>query len=121
MDTMDVSSSYTSIPNNDRLASLQCHLNSENCSHTYSVTQLTRFILEPNYFFFDGELYLQEHGTAMGSKMAPQYTNLFMSTLESGFLETCTLQPVLYSRHIYDIFFLWPHGEQVVGFSFSFQ
>ena len=46
--------------------------------------------------------------------MAPQYANFFMSKLETEFLETCTLQPVLYSRYIDDIFFLWPHGEQAL-------
>jgi hypothetical protein len=37
-------------------------------------------------FTFDGNHYLQINGTAMGTKMAPSYTNIFMGDLEERLL-----------------------------------
>jgi hypothetical protein len=35
-------------------------------------------VLKNNNFTFDGNHYLQINGTAMGTKMAPSYANMFM-------------------------------------------
>ena len=40
------------------------------------------------------------------------YANLFMAYLEERFLDECRLKPLMYSRYIDDIFFLWPHGKR---------
>ena len=64
---------------------------------------MTEFILKHNYFEFDGKHYLQRKGTAMGTKMAPVYANIYMAVLEEDFLSKCTLQPSMYLRYIDDI------------------
>ncbi|XP_059589400.1 uncharacterized protein LOC109283074 isoform X2 [Alligator mississippiensis] len=56
--------------------------------------------------------FLQMMGTAMGTKMAPQYANLFMSHLEEDFLKNCTIKPLLYLRYIDDIFIIWTENLQ---------
>ena len=43
--------------------------------------------------------------TAMGTRMAPSYANLFM-----GFLHSAIEKPSLWLCFINDIFLLWPHG-----------
>lgn len=43
--------------------------------------------------------------TAMGTSFVPQYTNLFMHKLGTEFFKKQKLQPNLYTRYIYDIFF----------------
>ena len=48
----------------------------------------------------------------MGTKMAPQYANIFMSNLEENFLQNTHNKPLIYLRYIDDIFLLWTHGEE---------
>ena len=40
-------------------------------------------ILTMNNFSFNDNHYLQIHGTAMGTKMAPSYANLFLGFFEA--------------------------------------
>ena len=110
--TMDVNSLYTNIPHADGIRALRSHLNDDNCPSVDAVIALTEFILTHNYFSFQDEIDLRLTGMAMGTRMAPQYANLFMSRLEQDFLDTCTLKPLCYLRYIDDIFFIWPHGEE---------
>ena len=48
----------------------------------------------------------------MGTKMAPQYANIFMANLEESFLQNTHNKPLIYLRYIDDIFLLWTHGEE---------
>ena len=48
----------------------------------------------------------------MGTKMAPQYANIFMANLEENFLQNTHNKPLIYLRYIDDIFLLWTHGEE---------
>ena len=109
--TMDVSALYTSIPHEDGINVATATLDLHAHASSHHIIQLIRFILEHNVFTFNGSLYQQLHGTAMGSKFAPQYANLFMHHFETDFFTTQTLQPTFYTRYIDDIFLLWPHGE----------
>lgn len=58
-------------------------------------------------------------GTAMGSKMAPQYANLFMADLEDKFLNSIQQKPYRYYRYIDDIFMIWTEGEENLNQFFS--
>jgi hypothetical protein len=42
-----------------------------------SVIEILSLILNKNSFAFNNEPFLQIHGTAMGSSMAPTYANIF--------------------------------------------
>ena len=48
---------------------------------------LIRMIFTMNNFSFNDNHYLQIHGTAMGTKMAPYYANLFLGYFEANVLE----------------------------------
>ena len=49
----------------------------------------------------------------MGTKMAPQYANIFMANLEEKVLQNIHInKPLLYLKYIDDIFLLWTHGEE---------
>ena len=39
---------------------------------------MLRLILKENYFQLSGKLYLQAHGTAMGTKTAVSFANVFI-------------------------------------------
>ena len=51
---------------------------------------------------------MQLVGTAMGTRMAPSYANLFMADLETSFLATQSIKPLLWKRFIDDIMCIWP-------------
>ncbi|KAJ8045213.1 hypothetical protein HOLleu_08171 [Holothuria leucospilota] len=111
--TLDVSSLYTNIPHLDGIKACERFLVGENIARPLvsKLCSLMKFILSHNNFSFEGEHYVQAHGTAMGTKMAPAYACLFMATLEEDFLEGRAHRPVLYLRFIDDIFMIWDQGE----------
>ena len=52
---------------------------------------------------FDGNHYLQINGTAMGTKMAPSYANIFMGDPEERLLFSSLKQPLSWFRFIDDV------------------
>ena len=65
-------------------------------------------VLATNIFEFDGQLYLQKDGTAIGTKAAPCFANLFMSKWEKMLKEHWTGDLVkFWRRYIDDILFIW--------------
>ena len=66
-------------------------------------------VLSYNSFQFDGKNYLQIGGTAMGTRVAPSYANIFMNNFEERQVYTHCLQPAAW--YCYIIFCLWQHGE----------
>ena len=113
--TIDVKSLYSEIPMDEGLAALEHFLNQrdpQSKPSTAFLTKLAEFILTMNVFSFRDQLYIQTRGTAMGTKAAPAYANLFMAKLEEEFLSSRTLKPLVWKRFIDDIFIIWTHGEQ---------
>ena len=55
---------------------------------------------------------MQKSGTAMGTKMAPSYANLFMGYVEQDLLSRCVKKPLVWFRYIDDVFFIWTHGKE---------
>ena len=92
--TLDVSSLYTTIPRDEGVAACEEALNTRELliPPTADLCRLIKLILSTNSFTFNEEYYLQVYGTAMGTRMAPSYANLFMGKLEQQFL--CTQERV---------------------------
>ena len=65
-----------------------------------------------NNFTFDGNHYLQINGTAMGTKMAPSYANIFMGDLEERLLLSSIKQPLSWFRFIDDVDMKWIHSDK---------
>lgn len=66
-------------------------------------------ILPNNFFLYNEKIYHQKKGTAMGTRLVPSYTKLFMGKFEEKFImsgDPFILKIVLYSRYIDDLFFL---------------
>ncbi|CAJ0965714.1 unnamed protein product [Ranitomeya imitator] len=108
--TMDMESLYSNIPHQDGLNAFKVFMENTG-TDANSVVKLAKFILTHNCFEFDNKIYLQETGTAMGSKMAPQYANVFMAKLESEFLSSCTIRPLAYYHYIDDNLIIWTESE----------
>ena len=90
--TFDVKSLYTCIPHNQGiqycLEAIHNFYGENYPLPLKHVEQILNFILRRNFFIFDNEIYLQIHGTAMGSPMAPNYANIFMAKIEKLILST---------------------------------
>ena len=70
-------------------------------------------VLTCKLFVFDGVLFLQLFGVAMGTRVAPTFACLFMGWLEVKMLSDWRgLAPYLWRRFIDDIFFLWRGSEE---------
>ena len=112
--TLDVTSLYTNIPHKEGIQVIKNLLNSErpnvhNPSND-SVIKLLDFVLTKNSFQFNGKNYLQINGTAMGTRVAPTYANLFMSDFEDKYVYTYHKPPYIWLRYIDDVFMVWLHG-----------
>ena len=111
--TLDVSSLYTNILHVEGIAACIEALNTGETQSppTADLAELISEILNKNAFFFGEQHYLQVHGTAMGTRMAPSYANLFMAQLERRLLDNANMKPLIWWRYIDDIFTIWCHGE----------
>ena len=113
--TIDVTSLYTNIPQTTGLSSIEFYLNQRPANtkpSTAFLIELARLTLTRNNFRFLDRHYLQVRGTAMGTRMAPSYANLFMGRLEQNFLKTQEIQPLCWWRFIDDIFMIWTNTEE---------
>ena len=68
-------------------------------------------MLNSKQFKFLGQHYLQMSGTAMDSKIAPSYANLFMGMSEKQMLSSYKHKPLVYFRYMDYIFMIWTGGE----------
>jgi hypothetical protein len=56
-------------------------------------------------------------GTAMGTRVAPSFANIFMAHFEKTFVDSYKPGPAIWLRYIDDIFFIWQHGlEKLLNF-----
>ena len=110
--TLDVSSLYTNIPHKEGINACEHFLrtSSHKTIPTSTLCDLIRMILTMNNFSFNDNHYLQIHGTAMGTKMAPSYANLFLGFFEANVLKNAPFQPLTWLRYIDDIFMIWTEG-----------
>ena len=69
-----------------------------------SLKEILRLILQENSFEFNGRNYPQIHGTAMGTKMAVSFANIFMSAVETEIISLSNTKPLQWKRYIDNIF-----------------
>ena len=84
---VDVASLYTNIPQEEGITTVcraydTFHNNNPPIPTKY-LREMLDLILKENSFQFNGENYLQTHGTAMGTKMAVAFANIFMAEFET--------------------------------------
>ena len=98
--SMDVTSLYTNIPQREGITTV-CHAYEE--FHQGNPPVPTRFLSEmlslillENSFQFNETDYLQTHGTAMGTKMAVAFANIFMAKIEKEILRQSSIKPIFW-------------------------
>ena len=109
--SMDVASLYTNIPQEEGI-DIVCtaydnfHKNNPPIPTKY-LREMLGLILKENSFQFNGRHYLQTHGTAMGTKTAVSFANIFMAKIETEILSKVVSKPTVWKRYIDDVFSLW--------------
>ena len=103
--TMDITSLYTVILNNEGLLALKYFFDQRTVKEpsTDTLLRLAELFLTLNCFTFSGEIFKQINGVAMGTKMGPNYANLFVGYVEEQiFNQFDGPKPELFGRYIDD-------------------
>ena len=87
---------------------------------TRSLCDLASIVLKENYFELSSKIYHQKLGTAIGTKFAPRYANLFMAGLEKRIFENSGYHPYLWLRFLDDIICIWTNGLKKLQEFFEF-
>ncbi len=116
LNSHDVVSLFTNTPIDQVLDIVKQRLENEDILKAYNkdngfnlnsedVVNLLSFILTTTYFTFQGKIYRQMFGTAMGSPMSPIAANIFMEDLEQRAIATAppNCKPKLWLRYVDDI------------------
>ena len=83
-------------------------LNWQNSHKREFLIKAMEFVLTKGYITFNGEIYQQTNGAAMGSPMIPPYANIFMYQLEKNIVHKYknSGKLLLYKRFIDDVFII---------------
>ena len=69
--------------------------------HIHSQGYSVRLLLQESSFQFKGKNYLQTHGTAMGTKVAVSFANIFMFAVETEIINKSKIKPFEWKRYIH--------------------
>lgn len=115
--TLDVAALYSNIPHDKGISAIRHYLSGDDLipeNQKAFILEGIQFILKRNIFEFDNQIFMQTRGTAMGSRFAPSFANLYMGLFESFFIQ-CEHKwknnIVKYKRYIDDLIFVW-HGTE---------
>ena len=90
--SMDVTSLNTNIPHEEGVTTVrhayEDFYGDKAPMPTKYLREMLYLILTENSFQFCGSNYLQTHGTAMGTKMAVAFANIFMARIEKSNIES---------------------------------
>ena len=103
--TMDITSLYTVISNNEGLQALRFFFDQRTIKEPSSETllRLAELVLTLKCFSFADNHYKKVNGVAMGTKMGPSYAKLFVGYIENQFFNQFNgTKPDLYGHYIDD-------------------
>ncbi|CAF4507439.1 unnamed protein product [Rotaria sp. Silwood2] len=113
--TIDVVDLYTMIPQVEGVLSLKKMLDYLKLKKVgglkiETITRLSRFFMQNNYFSYDGQFYHQIRGGAMGSPLTLTMANCYMFLFERRIATQIKNSGGLYFRYIGDLFIVinWP-------------
>ena len=105
--SMDVTSLYTNIPQEEGIQTVCRAYETFYVNRPPISTPLLEQSAKENSFQFAGKYYLQIHSTAMSTKMAVVFANIFMSKVKTEILSQSAFQSLIWKRYIDEIFSLW--------------
>ena len=123
MASMDIKSLFTNIPLEETTSVCCDSLFSNNAKVNNNINRidfekLLRAALQNNIFNFEGKMYKQIDGVAMGSPLGPTLANAFLCFHEQIWLNECPdeFKPAYCRRYIDDIFVLFRSPDHLEKF-----
>ena len=121
MASLDVSSLFTNVPLQETIdicAQKLFHSNQVVCNlNKQQFCKLMSFAVQQNHFLFNGKIYDQIDGVAMGSPLGPVLANIFMSHLEDKCFENLpSKNPCIYYRYVDDTFAIFESRNEMHDF-----
>ena len=116
--TMDIEALYTHVPFEGGLLAAKHYLDkrTDASPDTRCILDLLECILTSNYFLYGTDFYLQVSGVAMGSRMSPSFSSLYVGWFEETVIFNDAINPHIpyisnWRRYLDDIFFTWSGSE----------
>ena len=99
--TIDVSSLYTNIPHTEGITAINKMMEETSTDILLKmfISNPTYQVLTINYFDINDQLFEQKQGTAMDTRMAPNYAIILMHYLETNFLTSYPIYQNLAKIH----------------------
>ena len=121
MVSFDVESLFTNVPIEDAVKAALRKLENDpglpdrtNLTPT-QIADLLNFVLRSTYFQYNGSIYEQKDGAAMGSPVSAVIANIFMEDFEERAIESAIHKPKIWKRYVDDTFTILDR-DQVDGF-----
>ena len=114
MFSLDVTSLFTNVPLYETIDYLCDSIHDTQINIGLPVDELRRLLLmctENVQFKFNGQIYRQNDGVAMGSPLGPLLADVFLSKLENTDLKGTIEGLTLYRRYVDDIFCVAPNRQ----------
>jgi hypothetical protein len=107
--TADVTSLYTNMTIDRMLETVADAFRRFPCTDRpdKELLDLLELTLRNNDFTFNGELFLQVCGTAMGKSYAPSLADLYLESFDESARTGFRTRPLIYFRYIDDVFMVW--------------
>lgn len=111
--SFDIESLFTSIPLDETIDIITESLFKDSETfNNFNKAQFTKFLnfaVKDSPFYFNGKLYIQKDGMAMGSPLGPTFANCFLCYHETKWVSECPAEfrPVFYRRFVDDTFLLF--------------
>ena len=113
---------YPHIPHKQSLEIMQCFPDKceDQSLSSESICKLANIVLKNNYFELGKDVYHQILWTAIRTKFAPHYANIYMAASEEEIFEKSHFQPYIWLRYLDYIFCIWTEGlghlKELFGF-----
>ncbi|CAI2738781.1 unnamed protein product [Dicrocoelium dendriticum] len=124
MCSLDVASLFTNVPLFETINYICDYIDQNQISIGIPTVGLKELLLRCTFniqFLFNGEIYRQHDGVAMGSPLGPFLADVFMGMLEQSKLRSVIESLSLYCRYVDDIFILLHSSRNIEDLTYTFN